>query len=288
MERSRRMVALATIFVFAFPAAHLFAQDPGTVPDAARVTPQPYTQVFRDNEVKFPGAGTLRSYETTYMQAEDSHHRRFALDIHYPQSGSGEPSIHGSIFDGENGTTTYWDNRTMRVVVANWPPEEQRHGCWQTDAGIPRMGFPPPVQEVPNLLLDGGQTADDLLDSESTVEKPVGPTRENLGLAKIQGVEAFGERFTWPATTDEAANARRPFVTSERWVSTGSCLLVSMVVEYPFKPGWTKKYSHELVKQTMGEPDAKMFAPPDGYDVVTEEMHEVPCGDAQWPVPPPQ
>ena len=116
----------------------------------------------------------------------------------------------------------------------------------------------------------------------------MGPTRENLGLAKIQGVEAFGERFTWPATTDEAANARRPFVTSERWVSTGSCLLVSMVVEYPFKPGWTKKYSHELVKQTMGEPDAKMFAPPDGYDVVTEEMHEVPCGDAQWPVPPPQ
>jgi hypothetical protein len=285
VERICRLLTAVAFVGLAVPATHLPAQDSVTAVDGANTPHQPYTEVFKDNSISMRADGTAKSYETTYVQAEDSHHRRFGLETHISQSESGDPSIHGSVFDSENGTTTFWDNRTMRVVVANWPPEERRAGCWQGTEAMARIGFPLLPPDDLNLPIDGDQTSETPNDDEVIAERRVGPIREDLGIATIQGVEARGERWTWPATRDEAANRKRPFLTSERWVATGSRLLVRLVVEYPFRPGWTKRYSQEMVKLTMGEPDAKMFKPPEDYDVVTEEMHEVPCGHAQWPLP---
>ena len=246
---------------------------------------QAYTEEFKIDSVNQTADGKTKTYETTYLQAMDSHRRRMGMTIHYPETGNGTAAVNGSISDPENGTQTEWESRTKRAVVAKWPPVERRYGCWQTDEGRPRVsfGFRPSTAVDPQLEGDrtsGATSPDSAIDLERK-----GPVHEDLGVQTIKGVEAHGERWTWPASTDEAVDEKRPFITNEQWVAIDPRLLVRQVVEYPFKPGRTKTYSQDLVKLTMGEPDAEMFEPPEGYEIVTEEMHEVPCGRDSWPLP---
>ena len=37
------------------------------------------------------------------------------------------------------------------------------------------------------------------------------------------------------------------------------------------------KKTREVVSLTIGEPDPSLFQPPEGYEILTEEMHEIPC-----------
>jgi hypothetical protein len=39
----------------------------------------------------------------------------------------------------------------------------------------------------------------------------------------------------------------------------------------------TGKRTRELVELSQSEPDPATFQPPEGYEVVTQELHEVPC-----------
>jgi hypothetical protein len=39
----------------------------------------------------------------------------------------------------------------------------------------------------------------------------------------------------------------------------------------------TGRRTREVVGLTIGEPDLSLFQPPEGYEVVNEEMREVPC-----------
>jgi hypothetical protein len=253
--------------------------------EADPVAQQPYTEEFKVESVSQLADGTTHSYKTTYLQAVDSHHRRMGLSFHYPDSPNGIPTIRASISDPENGARTEWHTSDEKAIVGTWPSAERRFGCWQTDEGWPRVsfGFKTPID--PNLLSGDERSAEAMNEDAVMAAERTGPVRDDLGIATIKGVEAHGERWTWPPSTDETANENRPYVTSETWTAIVPSLIVRQVVEYPFKPGWTKRYSMELVKLTIGEPSAKTFEPPEGFEIVTEEMHEVPCGRVTWPVP---
>jgi hypothetical protein len=251
---------------------------------------QPYTEEFKVESISRLADGTTRSYKTTYLQAMDSHHRRMGLTVHFPQSGHSTPVITGSVRDPENGTSTEWNSRQSRAVVAQWPPLDQRFGCWQTDDGLARISFGFRDRADANDAADAnlvisGQPDTNESDDSATEAAKTGPIHEDLGISNLAGVEAHGERWTWPPLKDQAVTENRPFVTSETWVATASRLMVQQRVEYPLLPNRTKSYSQDLVKLTMGEPNAKTFEPPEDFEVVTEEMHEVPCGQLSWPVP---
>jgi hypothetical protein len=245
----------------------------------------PYTEEFKVDSVTIAPDLTVRTHETTYIQAKDSHHRRLEMTISTPSPGKGEQSIQGSITDPENGTRTEWDTRSKRAVVAEWPAMERRYGCWQTDEGRPRISFGFRPSPDVNLPTRNDQVADPAKSEPVLAAQGVGPIHEDLGTASIQGVEARGERWSWPSSGDDSTNLQHAFLSTERWIATGSGLLVKELVEYPRKPGFTKTYSQDLVKLVLAEPDAARFEPPVDYEIVRRKMHEVPCGRASRPLP---
>lgn len=287
--RGRRCGVILLVYVMAAAAPTLTGQrreqQGSPSPEVALAKQQPYTAEFRLESVNLMADGTTSAHKSTYLMASDAHDRRLGLTVHFPASGKGNPLTQGVISDREHGTSMRWSSDGNLVVVGEWPPAERRYGCWQTDDGLLRVGFgfraPPDV----NLLPADEPSADAPTDDAEAARDKSGPVREDLGFKTIAGVEAHGERWIWPLSKQDGGDDRRAFVTSERWVAIGSGLMVRQFVEYPEKPGRTRTYSQDLVKYTTGEPNAKTFEPPEGYEVVTEEMHEAPCGRLSWPLP---
>jgi len=281
-----RSILACAITVVALPSIGQVTASQGLSPsEIAAARQQPYTEEFKVDSVNTAPDLTTTTHETKYVEAKDSHLRSFALTIDIQDAGKRDPLILGIITDPEIGTSTQWDNRSRRVVVANWPEVDRRYGCWQTDEGQPRISFGFRSSRDAHLQTEDDRIADSASNDAVTAAQPAGPVHEDLGIATIQGVEAHGERWTWPPSGDESVYKRHAFLSSERWVATGPGLLVKQLVEYPRIPGRTRTYSRDLVKLTMGEPNAAMFAPPADYEIVTEEMHEVPCGRTSWPMP---
>jgi hypothetical protein len=61
--------------------------------------------------------------------------------------------------------------------------------------------------------------------------------------------------------------------TTEVWHAKSPALTVREVSDDP----QTGRMTKELVELSQSEPDAALFQAPEGYEVVTQEMHEVPC-----------
>ena len=264
------------MFLVFAAACGLPGHGQGSASVAEEAKQQPYTEEFKVDSISVAPDLTLKTFETTYVQAKDSHGRRLEMTIRAAEPGKSESFVQGSITDPETGTRTEWDTRSKRVVVAEWPAVERRYGCWQTDEGRPRIsfGFRSSSDANPPTKNDA------VMDAQGA-----GPVHEDLGIATIQGVEAHGERWAWPPSKDESADRQHAFLSTERWIAAGSGLLVKELVEYPRKPGWTRTYSQDLVGLTLGEPDAAKFEPPVDYEIFRQEMHEVPCGRASWPLP---
>jgi hypothetical protein len=87
----------------------------------------------------------------------------------------------------------------------------------------------------------------------------------------ILGIEAHGTRYTTTTPAGEIGNDQPLVRTQEDWFAKGSGINVRNVTDDPQQG----KHSMELVKLDQGEPDPALFQPPDGYEIVTEEM--VPC-----------
>ena len=67
----------------------------------------------------------------------------------------------------------------------------------------------------------------------------------------------------------------RPLVrTAENWLSEDYGFTARSVSDDP-RQG---KRMNELTSFTPGEPDPALFQPPQGYEIVTEPLHQVQCG----------
>jgi hypothetical protein len=101
------------------------------------------------------------------------------------------------------------------------------------------------------------------------------PVHEDLGTTTIQGVEARGERWTARIPVGEAGNDKPIATMTEVWQSAGFPVALREINTDP-RVG---KRTREVVRFTAGEPDLTLFQPPDGYEIVTEEMREISCRD---------
>lgn len=224
----------------------------------------PYTAEFKITQVQTLANGVTITRESTEIHAVDSQGRSVSSTTELPPTADQQPFTRVHVYNRADGTQTNWDTRNKQVRILKAPVGEQRQGCWETDSGGTHMSF------------NGAQTraaSDRAAASAGPAMERAAPATEELGTTTIQGVEARGTRTTWTTPAGRIGNDAPLVRVSESWWSTTLGLLLREVSDDP-RSG---KYDRELVSIDQGEPAASAFQPPDGYEVVTEEMHEVPC-----------
>lgn len=106
---------------------------------------------------------------------------------------------------------------------------------------------------------------------------PMRPVREDLGTDTIMGVEVRGTRITITTPVGRIGNDQPLVRTEERWSAPSLGGLTLRDINNDPQSG---KSTRELVNLDLSEPDPSTFQPPEGYEVVTEEMHQVACQTA--------
>lgn len=234
---------------------------------------QPYTAEFKMTRVQTLADGTTITNEVKRVKARDSQGRTMITTTESP-FGSGQPALtYVTVNDPAEGTQTNWDSRSRRATITKLPPADQRHGCWRSDSGHFNMNYgdaPSRAKAQPGGGSGTGSVAGGVL-----VWRPVRPkfTREDLGTTTIMGVEVRGTRFTTTTPAGAIGNDRPLVSTTETWVAPSLGIPLRQVQINP----QSGKMTTELQNLDLSEPVKATFQPPEGYDVVTEELHQVPC-----------
>jgi hypothetical protein len=230
---------------------------------------QPYTAELKIINVQTLGNGTTITSESTRVQARDSQDRWMNSTTMIQQYGDGTPMTRVSVQDPIAGTQTSWFSQTRKATVVKLPPVEQRHGCWQSVSGHFRTQYSP--ARPSGTLPQSAVTPKAVPAIPAPVVKRPQPVVEDLGTMTIEGIEAHGYRYITTTPVGEIGNDQPLVTTQETWHATGLALDVRSVHDDPQQG----KQTMELVKLDQSEPDPATFQPPEGYDIVTEEM--VPC-----------
>jgi hypothetical protein len=239
-------------------------------PDApAKHQPEPFTAEFKITSVQTLANGTTITSESTRVQARDSQGRWMNSTTMIQQYGDGTPTTTVNVQDPVAGTQTSWYSRIKKATVVKLPPVEQRHGCWQSETGHSRMTYS--AARPSGAAARSDAFAGDRADVPMPVVKRPKPVMEDLGTMTIQGIKAHGHRFTTTTPVGEIGNDQPLVQTQETWQATGLGLEVRSVSDDPQQG----KRTTELVKLDQSEPDSALFQPPEGYEIVTEEM--IPC-----------
>jgi hypothetical protein len=118
---------------------------------------------------------------------------------------------------------------------------------------------------------------------------------EDLGTQTINGVEARGRRVTTTTPAGAIGNDAPLTSITETWTATMPGLS-GLFVRSVFDSPQTGKSTRELTNFTLAEPDASVFQPPEGYEIVNRPAPGSVCpseegtdpNTAPIPVPPPQ
>lgn len=261
-------------FLFAAIALPLYAgQTARVAPRAGSVTGQtvrqPYAAEFKVTTVQTLTNGTTITRERTEVLARDSRGRTMHSTTD-AANGNGEQGVtYGNATDPVEGTQSTWNSRTKQAYVYKLPPQDQRKGCWASDSGNFRTSWydgPGPGAPAPNgtVLANG-----------STIVPAVRPTPEveQLGSSTIQGFAVRGVRYTTTFPAGQVGNDQPIDVVAEHWTSPQLGMSLRDITDDPR----TGKQTREVVNVTSGDPDPSVFLPPDGYQVTTEDLHQVSC-----------
>jgi hypothetical protein len=267
-----RCLVVFTFAALAYPVCGQISTAPTTPNPVPRVRPS-YTAEYKITSVQTLANGTTLTRESTETDAQDSQGRHMhALTDITPQFGS-VPGTFVNANDPVGGTQSTWDSRTKKARVIKLPPQEQRQGCWANDAGNVHMSWD--AHPSPTMAPGPGVAAGEM--SVMLPSKRPKPEIEDLGVTTIQGLEARGHRFTTTYQTGEMGNDAPIVTTQEDWISSEFHIVVRQVTDDP-RNG---KRTRELVDFTPGDPDPSTFQPPEGFDVATEELHQVDCSSRQ-------
>jgi hypothetical protein len=232
-----------------------------------------FTAEFKITNVQTLADGTTITRESTEVVALDSQGRHMTSTTNVQGVNGSEPITHVNVNDPVANTQMNWNSRTKKATGYKLPAPEQRNGCWSTDSGDFRSEWntAPPRGNVVQI----GATARGVPPATVPVEmlRQSPPPREDLGTAMIQGLEAHGYRTTRTIPIGEVGNDEPIVTTQEYWVAPGFERPVREISDDP-RSG---KRTRELANLTLSEPDLTTFQPPEGYEVVTEELHQVPC-----------
>lgn len=241
-------IALAAVAGLALPVAAQTARNRVSTVEmvnsshAARL---PYTAEYKTSRVQRLADGTTISHESTEVVAVDSQGRRMTATTNLSASAEQTPVTRVMVFDPVTHTNMSWTVPGQKATVMAMPaPGAARSSC------APAAG-----------VVGAVKPAHFHLNSEV----------EDLGTDTIDGIEAHG-RLTTTTTPAGAIGNNEPIVrTSEIWnaaVAGLNGLLVRSVSDDPQNGKTTK----ELTNLTQSEPDASVFEPPSGYEIVNREV----------------
>ena len=251
---------------------------------------QPYTAEYRE---KYESADHQEpATEATRVEAQDSQGRR-GLE-RWTSADGGRFQVR----DPVAGETITWTTRSTKAMVVEDPsPVAGRSSCWRSpDSGGDIDPDEPPPDLYKSSCAPAGQgqatfcrdTCEEkrrakALQALKSGFLPCGseePGTEDLGTKIIHGVAAHGCR-----TTKTLPNGS--------WKCTGRCPPPSPNGRTTLEEIWSDEYGltlrrievsrngdkhyEELLSLHREEPNLATFWPPDGYEIVTIEMDEVPC-----------
>jgi hypothetical protein len=230
---------------------------PRPKPSQAQWRLQAYTAEFKETRVQTLANGTTITRETSTTEARDSQGRSVSISTQQRDGQASFTNVH--IDDPVAGTRVDWNSQAKKVTVVKLPPADERHGCWNSAAGRLTVNYDPQSESVNPPLVPA---------RPSQHERPV---FEDLGTTSILGIEAVGRRST-TTTPAGAVGNDEPLVTiTEIWTAQGYPFSLRRLRDDP-RMG---KEDRELVRLDQGEPDTSLFQPPEGYEIVTDDM--VPC-----------
>lgn len=219
--------------------------------NAASRTQLPYTAEFKTTRVQTLPDGNTITQESTQVMARDSSGRTVNASTSTPVSEDQTQHTMVNVFDPVARTHSFWSVPGQQATVTNEPA-----------ADAPRTTCAVPAQ-VPARQSEPMQRA-----------KPV---MEDLGTQTIEGIEAHGHRTTFTMAAGAIGNTEPLVSTDEVWFSSTPGL-AGINVRQVNESAQSGRMTRELVQFTQGEPDAALFQPPDGYEVLVKETKdEVRC-----------
>ncbi len=246
--------------------------------------PQPYVAEFTITTEKSLSNGTILTQEFTEVQAWDARGRTMTAITNVPSSGDETPTTKVRVSDPVGRVSSTWDTNGKVATVIQKPVfEAGRATCPLTTADSIPAGSATDAQTSGKAGQQTGSTPNGLTATVTAVsdfaQAPVhvkaDTTIEHLGIQTILGIEAHGSRVTQTTMAGAIGNSQPLVSTRESWQANvhGIGLTLREVDEDP----QIGKRTTELVKFTLGEPDPASFQPPEGYEVATQEMHQVSC-----------
>lgn len=270
---------------------HAFAGQ-SVVPNGTPVRsgPEPYVAEFTITTVKTLANGTTLTQEFTEVQAWDAHGRTMTAITNVPASSDETPTTKVRVSDPVTRISSTWDsNGKVDTVIMRPVFEPGRAPCSLTTPESVPTGSTPNVQPSGKasqvVSAPTGVTARVSAVSESvqsSVHVNANTTIEQLGTQTILGIETHGSRITQTTPAGTIGNSEPQVSSRESWQTNVHGIgLTVREVDVDSQNG---KRITELVKFSLGEPDPASFEPPAGYEISTQEMHQVSC---QQPAPPP-
>ncbi len=262
------------VFLLGLAVIPLLGQDPKPVSLGAHSRVEIYYVEIKTVNVQALADGTTITKETREVEARDSQGRSVHLTVAPAESG-GEFTF-GRIENPLESTDTTWDSQRKKATVMRLPAPDQRVGCWQSNSGRETISYgtrPAPVSAPEKAATVAiGQSVPVAATGQVSKQEP---QHEDLGTTTIQGIEAKGERWTTMIPAGDVGNDKPIATVTEVWQSATFPMPLR---EINIDPRMGKK-TREVVSLTIGEPDPSLFQPPEGYEILTEEMHEIPCQD---------
>lgn len=207
----------------------------------------PYTAEFKLTSVKTLASGATISHESTQVIALDSQGRRMTATTDVPLTSDQTPITRVTVMDPVARTNSSWTVPGQKATVIQMPAPGATRNCATTA---------PPQVRIPNV-------------NQTQPERPK-PVMEDLGTQTINGVEARGRRITTTTPAGAIGNDAPLVRTTETWTAIATTGLRGLFVRQISDDPQSGKYTRELTNFTLAEPDASVFQPPEGYEIVNK------------------
>lgn len=250
-----KRAALLAVATIAAMGPFDFGQNPARATRTTIKPPQqqtPFTAEFKIVTVRTLANGTTITQESTELQAADSQGRHLAATT--VAGISGEQQTRSSVYDPVAATSTDWGTESRKAFVLPHTPSTAPRDCVP---GIPKR-VPPEARRRTSM-------------------------QEDLGNETIQGIEVHGVKTTVTVPAGAVGNNEPLVSTHEAWQAVNikpSPLIVRQVDDDPVAGHSTR----EMTSVMLSEPDASIFQPPQGYEIVTRDAPLAPCPGGQVPV----
>jgi hypothetical protein len=211
----------------------------------AHIARLPYTAEYKISDVKTPTNGATITHETTEVWAWDSEGRRMTSSTAIPVSGEQQKPTLVQVADPVARTTSSWYSPGQTATVTAMAAPGTHTSC------------PPVTPQQPTV-------------------QPQKPVIEDLGTETIAGVEARGRRTTTTIPVGSIGNDAPLTRVDEMWSAIAPGirgLTVRQTIDNP----QSGKFTKELVNLNQSEPDAAVFQPPSGYEIVHKDAREPVC-----------